>query len=73
MTAPGTESRLRAALRYALQEDDDDRELDSLERVVAYAYLTGQGLADDRQRPAPLPATIRAWLGWVCSEQQEAA
>lgn len=62
-TSPTLED-LRRGLEYVLQETDPDMELDSVGRVTAQAYLTGQGF------PAPsdtarAPRTIAGWLEWV--------
>jgi hypothetical protein len=56
---------LGRGLRYALQESDPDRELDSVERLTALAYLQGRGCAGLPTNAENHPRTIGGWLEWI--------
>ena len=56
-------TELRALLAHSLQEENQQRPLDSIEIVTVQAVLTRWGLQypDDK----PLPQTIEEWVHWA--------
>ncbi|HEX4703842.1 MAG TPA: hypothetical protein VH352_17055 [Pseudonocardiaceae bacterium] len=63
MTARPDVGHLRRELRDLLQENDDERQLDSLETVVVLTYLNERALAPPTA--GTRPHTIEGWLTWV--------
>ncbi len=52
-----------AAIGAVLQEEEPERELDSIERISVRAFLAGRGL--DLSGESKLPSTIREWAAWA--------
>lgn len=56
---------LERGLCHALQETDHRRELDSIERITAAAYLRGAGCTGLPADAGDYPRTIGGWLAWI--------